>query len=481
MKISTNTVTSNLIWRLLERFSSQGVTLVVSVILARLLDPSSYGTISLITVFTAILQVFIDSGLGTALIQKKDADDLDFSTVFYFNMAMCLGLYALMFFGAPLIAAFYEMPELTPLVRVPSLTLVISGVQGIQQSYVSKTMQFKRFFYSTIGSTVFSAVAGIAMAYAGFGAWALVAQSIISNLASTVILWVTVKWRPKWMFSWRRLKGLFSYGWKLLVASLINNIYSKVRQLIIGKYYSSEDLAFYNKGEQYPHLLVNNINSSIDSVLLPTMASEQDHKDRIKAMTRRAIRISSYIMWPMMLGLAAVAEPFVRLLLTEKWLPCVFFLRIMCIVYGFQPLQTANLNAIKAMGRSDVFLKLDIIKKAVGLTAMFSTIFISVEVMACSYIITTTLSAFINAYPNKKFIDYSFREQIVDILPSLSLALGMAVICYSISLLGLGDFITLILQIIVGVVVYVGGSILFKLESFSYVLTLVKNHICKKK
>lgn len=474
-------VVNNFIWRFLERTGAQGVSLVVSIILARLLDPSTYGTISLVTVFTAILQVFIDSGFSTSLIQKKDADDLDFSTVFYFNLVMCLGIYAIMFFGAPLIAAFYELPELTPVVRVLSLTLVISGVRSIQQSYVSKTMQFKRFFYSTIGSTIFSAVVGIAMAYAGFGVWALVAQSIISNLTSTVILWITVKWRPKWMFSWQRLKGLFSFGWKLLAAALINKIYSKIRQLIIGKYYSSEDLAFYNKGDQYPHLLVDNINSSIDSVLLPTMASEQDNRDRIKAMTRRAIRISSYIMWPMMLGLAAVAEPFVRLLLTEKWLPCVFFLRIMCVVYGFQPLQTANLNAIKAMGRSDVFLKLDIIKKAVGLTAMFSTIFISVEAMASSYLITTTLAAFINAWPNKKFINYSFREQIADILPSLGLALGMAMICYSLTMLGLHDFITLILQIAVGVAIYVGGSILFKLESFFYVLNIVKKRVGKKK
>ena len=477
--IKRESVLRNLIWRFLERCGSQGVSFVVSIILARLLAPEAYGTIALITVFTTILQVFVTSGLGTALIQKKDADILDFSTVFYFSIALCLVLYGLLFLAAPLIASFYEMPELIPLVRVLGLTLVISGVNNIQQSYVSKTMQFKRFFFSTLGGTLFSAVVGIVMAYKGFGVWALVGQSLTNNAANTAILWFTVKWRPKRMFSWLRLKGLFSYGWKLLAAGLLDTCYGKIRQLIIGKVYTSGDLAYYNKADQFPHLVVTNINTSIDSVLLPAMAAEQDQRERVKAMTRRAIRISSYIIWPLMFGLAAIAEPMIRLLLTEKWLPCVFYMRIFCFVYGFQPLQTANLNAIKAMGKSDIFLKLDIIKKAIGLTAMFSTIFISVEVMAYSYLITTVLSAFTNAYPNKKLLRYSFKEQIKDILPSLCLSALMFVVCFFITKLGLNDLLTITVQIITGAAVYIICSIICKMENFYYLLKILKNIFTK--
>ena len=288
-------VLNNFIWRFMERIGAQGVTFIVSIVLARLLDPSLYGTVALVTVFTAIMQVFVDSGFGIALVQKKDADDLDFSTVFYFNIVMCVALYGVMFLIAPLIAAFYEIPELTAIVRVSSFSLVISGVRSIQQSYVSKNMLFKRFFYSTIGGTIVSAVVGIWMAFAGFGVWAIVAQNLVNLAAGTVILWVTVRWRPKWMFSLNRLINLFSYGWKLLVSALLDTVYKDIRQLIIGKLYTTDDLAFYNKGTQFPQLIVTNVNSSIDSVLLPAMSSEQDNRERVKAMTRRAIKTSTYI------------------------------------------------------------------------------------------------------------------------------------------------------------------------------------------
>lgn len=476
----STTVLNNMLWRFLERCGAQGVSFVVSIVLARLLDPAVYGTIALVTVITAILQVFIDSGLGSSLIQKKNADDLDFSTVFYFNMAMCLGLYALMFFGAPLIAAFYEMPELTPIVRVLSLTLVISGVRGIQQSYVSKTMQFKRFFYSTLGGTILSAVVGIAMAYAGFGVWALVAQTLINNLVGTVILWITVKWRPKWMFSWQRLKGLFSYGWKLLVSALLETGYNDLRQLIIGKVYTTSDLAYYNKGKQFPSLIVTNINSSIDSVLLPTMSAEQDNTERVKMMTRRAIKTSTYIMMPLMVGLAVCAEPLIRLLLTEKWLPSVLYLQIYCIVFAFQPIHTANLNAIKAMGRSDLFLRLEIIKKAVGLVALFATMFISVEAMAYSLLLTTLTGQIINAWPNRKLLGYSYLDQVKDMLPQIGLSCLMGAVVYCVNLLGLNDILTLLIQVPLGVLVYVAGSSVFKLEIFQYLWNLIKNNYLKR-
>lgn len=302
MKIEN--IASNFIWRFAERCGAQLVSFLVSVVLARILAPEDYGTIALVTVFTAILQVFVDSGLGTALIQKKDADDLDFSSVFYFNFAMCLLLYAGMFIAAPYIAIFYEDMTLTPVIRVLSLTIVISGVKGIQQAYVSRNMLFKRFLFSTIGGTVFSAFLGIGLAYAGYGVWALVAQQLSNTIIDTLILWITVKWRPQKEFSWKRLRTLFSYGWKLLASSLLDTVYNNLRNLIIGKMYSSADLAYYNQGDKFPKIIVTNINTSIDSVLLPTMSNEQDDRKRIKSMTRRAIKTSTYVMAPLMMGLA---------------------------------------------------------------------------------------------------------------------------------------------------------------------------------
>lgn len=242
----------NLLWRFAERCGAQGVSLVVSIVLARILAPEAYGTVALVTVFTTILEVFVDSGLGTALIQKKDADDLDFSTVFYFNFAVCILLYFGMFLVAPAIAIFYDQSELVPLVRVISLTLIISGVKNIQQAYVSRNMLFKRFFFATIGGTVFSAILGITMAYLGFGVWALVVQQLSNAAIDTLILWITVKWRPKWMFSIRRLNCLFSFGWKLLVSGLLDTVYNNLRQLIIGKMYTPSSLAYYNKGNAVP-------------------------------------------------------------------------------------------------------------------------------------------------------------------------------------------------------------------------------------
>lgn len=273
MNTVKNSILKNFIWRFAERCGAQLVTFIVSIVLARILAPEDYGTIALVTVFTTILQVFVDSGLGTALIQKKDADDLDFSSVFYFNFAVCLILYLGMFIAAPFIAKFYNDVSLTPVVRVISLTIVMSGIKGIQQAYVSRHMMFKRFFFSTIGGTIFSAFFGIALAYAGFGVWALVAQQLSNTVIDTLILWLTVKWRPKLMFSWTRLKGLLKFGWKLLVSALLDTGYSNLRNLIIGKMYSSSDLAFYNQADKFPKVIVTNINTSIDSVLLPTMSS----------------------------------------------------------------------------------------------------------------------------------------------------------------------------------------------------------------
>lgn len=470
-----NSVISNFIWRFAERCGAQIVTFIVSIVLARILAPEEYGTIALVTVFTTILQVFVDSGLGTALIQKKNADNLDFSSVFYFNLFMCLILYLAMFLCAPYIARFYDDVSLIPIIRVISLTIVVSGVKGIQQAYVSRNMLFKRFFFSTIGGTLFSAVLGIIMAYAHFGVWALVAQQLSNSVIDTLILWVTVRWRPQLMFSWKRLTKLLSFGSKLLASSLLDTIYSNLRNLIIGKMYSSSDLAFYNQGDKFPKVIVTNINSSIDSVLLPSMSSVQDNHEKVKSMTRRAIKTSTYIMAPLMMGLAFCATPIVQLVLTDKWLPCVPFLQVFCITYMFWPVHTANLNAINAMGRSDLFLKLEIIKKIIGLTLLFITMRISVMAMAYSLLISGLLSQIINSWPNRKLLNYGYLEQVKDILPAILLAVIMGVIVYCVSFIRLNSALTLLIQIPLGMFVYIMGSKLLKLESYNYLLDVIKN------
>ena len=472
-------VISNFIWRFAERCGAQLVSFVVSIVLARLLEPSVYGTVALVTVFTTILQVFIDSGLGTALIQKKNADDLDYSSVFYFNFVVCIILYLGMFIAAPYIAKFYGNMSLIPVIRVISLTLIISGVKNIQQAYVSSNMLFKRFFFSTIGGTIVSAFVGIFMAYIGMGVWALVAQQLSNAMIDTMILWITVKWRPKAVFSWERLKSLLAYGWKLLVAVLLDTVYNNLRNLVIGKMYSSADLAFYNQGDKFPKIIVTNINTSIDSVLLPTMSSEQDNKARVKEMTRRAIKTSTYIMAPLMMGLAFCAKTVVELVLTQKWLPCVPFLQIFCITYMFYPVHTANLNAIKAMGRSDIFLKLEIIKKIVGMSLLLSTMWFGVMAMAYSLLVSCVLSQIINSWPNKRLLGYGYLEQLRDFMPGVILAVVMGICVYFIGYINLPNIIVLIIQVIVGATIYIVMSIVFKLESFLYLWNMVKTYLKK--
>lgn len=472
-------VISNFIWRFAERSGAHLVALVVSVVLGRILGPEIYATVALITVFTSILQTFVDSGLGNALIQKKDADNVDFSTVFYTNIGFCSTLYLLFFFAAPFLAQFYRDPTLTPLMRVLGLTIVVSGIKNVQQAYVSRNLMFRKFFFATLLGTITAAVVGITLAVLGFGPWALVAQQLVNLTIDTVVLWITVKWRPIRAFSLERLKKLYSYGWKLLCSALLEKVYNNLYQLIIGKKYTKEDLAFYNRGVQFPDVLVSNINTSIDSVLLPVMSREQNNRENVRAMMRRSIKTSTYIIAPMMMGLAFVAEPLIRLLLTDAWLPSVPFMRIFCITYMFYPIHTSNLNAIKAMGRSDLFLKLEIIKKIVGLATVSVTMWFGVKVMAYSLLFTSVTSQIINSWPNKKLLNYSYPEQMKDILPGILLSILMGLCIYPVRWLALPDIVTLLIQVPLGAVIFVTASALLKLDSFLYLWKMVKPQINK--
>lgn len=477
---NTKSFVNNLFWKFLERCGSQGVSILVSILLARLIEPSAFGIMSLIYVFTSIMTVFVDSGMGVALIQKKNADELDFSSVFYFNVLFGVVLYLIMFSLAPLISAFYEMPEMTKLLRVASLILVISGLRNVQQAYVSRKMIFKKFFYATIGGVVISAIIAICMAYYGFGVWSLVVQSLLNIGISTLILWFAVDWRPKFLFSLNRLKGLISYGWKLLVSGLLEAVYNDLRVLIIGKMYTSSDLAYYNQGTQIPYGIVNNINTSIDSVFLPTVAAEQDDKEQVKRMARRAIVTSTYIMAPLMLGMVAVADNFVYLILTEKWAPAIPFMRIFCIIFLFYPINTSNLNVIKALGRSDIILKLEFAKKILGVSAILITMWISPLAMAYGMLVCSLINLVLNTWPNKKLLNYSYFEQIRDIFPNLLLSSVMAVIVYCFSFLGFPMIITFICQILIGLIIYPLLSKLFKVGSLDYILDLLKMYVIKK-
>lgn len=478
---SSNKVIKNFIWRFAERCGAQGVSFIVSIVLARLLTPDAYGTVALITVFINILNVFVDSGLGTALIQKKNTDDLDFSTVFFFNFAICIFLYGGMFIAAPIIARFYGQSELTPLIRVMSLVIVISGVKNIQQAYVSKQLLFKKFFFATIGGTIFSAFFGIGLAYCGFGCWALVGQQLSNTLIDTVILWITVQWRPKWKFSFARLQTLYSYGWKLLVSALLDTGYNNLRNLLIGKIYSASDLAYYNQGQKFPNVIVSNINSSIDSVLLPVMSSAQDEKERLKQMTRKAIKTSSYLMWPLMTGLAVCAKPIIQLLLTDKWLPCVPFLQLFCFSYVLWPIHTSNLNAIRALGRSDVFLKMEIIKKVLGIITILFTVKHGVFVIAVGAIALGPISVVINSYPNKKLINYSLKEQMIDLLPYVLMSVVMGGFVWCVHFINLPTVIVLIVQIIIGIGAYVFMSEIFRIQVYYEAKSIIINKLKSNK
>ena len=470
-------VFSGLFWKFGERIGAQAVSFLVSMILARLLMPSDYGVIALITIFIDIANVFVSSGFGSALVQKKDADEVDFSSVFYFSIGMSWVLYGIVFLAAPAIAGFYGKDILIPVLRVMALKLPLAGVNSVQQAYVQKNMLFKRFFFSTLIGTVGSAVVGIAMAYLGFGPWALVAQYLFNSTVDTLVLWVTVKWRPVLAFSAERMKTLFSFGWKMLCSELIHTSYGQIRSLIIGKVYTDKDLAFYNQGGKLPGILVTNINSSVSSVLFPAMTQKQDNEEKLKEMVRLSIRISSYIMWPLMAGLLVVSEPVVKLIFTDKWLSCVPYMQIACIQFALEPVQTANVQAVKAMGKGRTFLIMEIVKKAFGIVMIVAVMYQGVMAIALTAMVVTFFAALVNSTPNRKYLGYTYREQLADLLPSVCLAAVMGVFVYLVSCLPVALVPRLCIQVVAGIASYVLLSVIFRVSQFEYIVRTAKSLI----
>lgn len=474
-------VVTSLFWKMLERSGTQGVQFILQVLLARLLLPKDYGLVALVSIFIAIANVFVQSGFSKALVQKKDADDLDFSSVFYLSLFVAGILYIILFMLAPVMADFYDMPKLTSVFRVLSLTLFTGAIYSVQTAIIAKRMAFKKLFLSSVGSIIISGVIGILLAYKGYGVWALVAQQLINTILMVILLWITVDWRPKALFSFVRIKSLFRFGWRILLSSLIDSFYRNLKSLVIGKIYSADMLGYFNRGKQFPQLLVTNINGSIQSVLFPTLASSQDDKIRVKAIVRRAIVTSAFIVFPMMIGLAVTSEALISIILTDKWLPSVPFVQIFCISYAIWPIHTANLQAINALGRSDIYLKLEIIKKVIGLIILIISVQWGIYAIAFGGVLSGLISSFINAFPNKKLFNYSYSEQIKDILPSFFTASFMGILVYSVRLLELTEAVTLLIQIPIGIIIYITVAKLLKLECYVYLVETVRTFSKKER
>lgn len=464
------------IWKFAERVGAQLVALIVSIVLARILTPDDYSVVGIVTIFFAFCNVFITGGLNTALIQKKDADQEDYSTIFWVNMIIGAVLYLIMFFASPLIATIYHKELLVPIIRVMGIIFFINGIKAVLSAHISSTLQFKKSFLSTVVGTVVSAVIGIFMAVKGYGAWALVAQQISSALIDTIILFITTRYRVKLVLSVKKLKELLQFGSKMFIASLISVLYDQINPLIVGLRFTSTDLAFYTKGRSFPLLLNDTITGSLSAVLFPVISKKQDDKTAVLSMTRRYIGIASYVVFPIMLGFFAVAENFVRVVLTDKWLFAVPYIQIFCLAYMFNIIQTGNLEAIKAIGRSDIVLKLEIIKKSLYFTVILLFVWFtdSPEMLAVSSIICTMIATVVNTVPNRSLIGYRYREQIKDILPNLLLASIMGGTVLVINELAFSPVMVLLIQLLVGAILYVVLSVITKNENFVYVLNMIK-------
>lgn len=455
----------------MERILAQVVSLIVSIVLARILLPKDFGAISMVMVFLTIADVFVISGFGNALIQRKNADNLDFSSVFFFNIVFSSLLYLLLFFCAPCIAEYYNYPILMPVLRILGIRIIISGVNSVQNAYVSKHMMFERFFWATLFGTIFSGVIGISLAYKGFGIWALVTQTLTNSTVNTIVLWVTVKWRPIFKFSWSRIKGLLLYGWKILFEGLSSTITGQLRNLIIGKVYTASDLGYYTRAQQFPRLLIDNIGSSISSVLFPAMSLQQDDKDRVKSLLRKSVVLSSYVLFPMLTILGVAAKPLIALLLTEKWLACVPYVWIFCYTYGATIGMIPRHQALNAMGRSDVFMYEHIVVRITGIILLFYVFRISVMAIALSGIASSIILTLTIMYTSKRFNHYAYKEQIADVLPIFALCVCMGVPMYFIQYIEMSPVWILCAQVIFSVLTYVGLSVLFKPNAYKLTMT----------
>ena len=462
------------IWSAIDRFSAQGIQFVFSILIARLLLPEDYGVIAMLGIFLGISQAFIDSGFGAALIRKNDRTEIDFSTVFYFNIIVAIILYFILFFTAPAISRFYHTPLLEPVTKVVALNLIIGSLSGIHNAKLSIAIDFKSRAKISILSTIFTGIVGLWMAYAGYGVWALVIQSVFSSIIRTVLLWFIVKWRPLLVFSWKSFKELFSFGSKLLASGLIDNIYNNLYTLVIGKVFSPSILGVYSKAKAFAEFPSSNITGVLQGVTFPVLSSIQDEEDRLADAYKRFLMVSAFVVFPMMIGLASVADPFVRLALTEKWEGAIYLLQIICFSMMWYPIHAINLNILQVKGRSDYFLKLEIIKKIQGVIILCVTVPMGIVAMCYGSVISSLISLVWNTYYTKRLIGYSFFAQMRDLFPILIHSLFMGAIVSLMVHIMPNLWLKLIIGILTGAIYYIGGAYVLKFPEMNELLTILK-------
>lgn len=472
---------SGLLWKLFERGGRAVVELLVQIVLARLLAPEQFGTLAILLVFVNIGNAVVQSGLNTALVQKEYVCEEDYSSVYWLSAALSIALYLLIFFLAPFLANFYESAEITNALRVIALILPINAMNAVQMAQLQRTLEFKKIAMVTLGSIVLSGFAGIALAYVGVGLWALVSQQLIYQLTTCLLLLRFASCRPHLMFNGKRAKELYSFGWKILAATLLDTGYQSASDLIVGKLFGQTTLGLVSQGKKYPHALGSMLDGAIQPVMLATISRIQSDISYVKKVARRALKTSTFLIVPSMVLFAISASPIVEVLLGEKWMPCVPFLQMYCITYMLLPIHTTNLQVLNGLGRSDVFLKLEILKKAYGMALLLFAAFIlkDIYLMIGSYIIIGVISTFVNAWPNKQLIGYSYREQIRDISPSFLLSVPSAVISYLLGSIIPNAIATIAIQTVAMITIYLLLARLFHLEAFSYLRNTLKGMLHK--
>ena len=451
--------------------------------MARLLAPEQFGALAIMLVLINIGNVVVQSGLNAALVQAPEADGDDCSTVFWMSLAISLILYAAVFLAAPLVASFFAMEGLVWPLRALALVLVINAFSAVQVAIVSRQLDFEKVFKATMASALASGLLGVAAALAGGELWALVVQQLSYQIASCVALGLQVRWLPRPVFRVGRARELFSFGWKLLISGLLAAGYQSLSDLIIGRQFSASSLGLVSQGKKYPQAVGSMLDGAIQPVMLSAVARVQDDAAYVKRLVRRALKTSTFLIVPSMALFAVAAEPLVALLLGEKWLPCVPFLQMYCFVYALLPIHTTNLQALNGMGRSDLFLKLELVKKAYGVVFLLVAAFVfrDVYVMVGTYMLTGVVSSFVNAWPNKRVIGYSYLEQVRDIAPAFLLAAASAALAWSVGLAGLPGIATILLQAAVMACAYLGLARAFKVEALSYLVATVGEFLVSRR
>ena len=467
-----------LLWSFIERFGQLGIQFVISIILARLLLPEEFGLIAMLTIFMAVAQSFINSGFGQALIQKQDVTHIDECSILYFNILVGFLAAGLLCLAAPWIARFYNQPLLVSLTYALSLNLIINAFGLVQTALLTKHIDFKTQLKVSVMATAISGTIGVAMAFNGFGVWSLVVQSLSSNFLRTALLWIFNNWRPSLVFSFISLRGMFAFGSRLLASGLLDTIFQNIYLVVIGKLFPPASLGFYSRAKGLQQLPVDNISGIVNRVTFPVFSSVQDDKPRLKRGIRKALTMLVMINFPMMVGLAIVAKPLVLVLLTEKWLPCVPYLQLLCVVGMLYPVHAINLNVLKAQGRSDLFFRLEILKKILVVIAIAVTYRWGIIAMIYGQIVTSCLAYFLNAYYTGKMLDYPITEQIRDLMPSLALAGIMGMGVYALKYVSITNQLALLLaQIMTGIVIYTGICYIFRISSFMEIIEMIRSKL----